>query len=119
MGISTAETPPRGLDADWLGTWRGALKQLKEQGSWHPALKPLLDEYVRALRMAYIAFEQGEGGDRHSKRALAYAVELGLTPKARKTIGAKKKEPDAEKPNDPFAGLDEVGQKRQAKAKAG
>lgn len=52
MGLPTAETPPEGLDAYWLGVWRHALKQLKEQGSWAWEQKPLLDEYVHALRAA-------------------------------------------------------------------
>jgi hypothetical protein len=34
MGTPTAERPPRGLDANWLGVWRHALKTLQKQGSW-------------------------------------------------------------------------------------
>jgi hypothetical protein len=52
MGVPTAESPPRGLNAYWLGVWRHALKQLKGQESWAREQKPLLDEYVYALRAA-------------------------------------------------------------------
>lgn len=48
----TAERPPKGLNAYWLGVWRTALKTLTEQGSWAWEQKPLLDEYVYALRAA-------------------------------------------------------------------
>jgi hypothetical protein len=50
--IPTAERPPRGLDAYWLGVWRHALKQLQAQESWAWEQKPLLDEYVWALKAA-------------------------------------------------------------------
>src|SRR5437667_342125 len=106
MGVSALERPP-GWPEPWLGLWRITHKQLREQGSWVPAHKPLLDEYVRALKLARTAFEAGEGGDRHSKRALAYATELGLTPRAQKALRVKAKEAvDGEQ--DPFAGLDEL-----------
>lgn len=52
MGVPTAEQPPRGLSAYWLGVWRHALKQLQAQGSWAWESKPLLDEYVYALKAA-------------------------------------------------------------------
>lgn len=48
----TAERPPVGLNAYWLGAWRHALSLMKEQGTWGWELKPLLDEYVYALRAA-------------------------------------------------------------------
>ena len=113
MGVSPLEQPP-GWPEPWLGLWRITHKQLKEQGSWVPAHKPLVDEYVRALKLANAAFEAGEGGDRHSKRALAYAVELGVTPEARKQLALKAKEA-AGGDKDPFEALDELEQKRQAK----
>jgi hypothetical protein len=50
--VPTAERPPQGLDARWLGVWRHALKTLKEQGSWAWEQAPLLAEYVYALRAA-------------------------------------------------------------------
>jgi hypothetical protein len=48
----SAERPPHGLDAYWLGVWRHGLKTLKAQGTWAWEQKPLLDEYVFALRAA-------------------------------------------------------------------
>lgn len=57
MGTPTAERPPRGLDANWLGVWRHALKTLQEQGSWAWEQAPLLAEYVYALREAEKARE--------------------------------------------------------------
>lgn len=51
-GSPTAERPPQGLSAYWLGVWRHALKTLKDQGSWAWEQKPLLDEYVYALMEA-------------------------------------------------------------------
>jgi hypothetical protein len=50
--VPTAERPPEGLDAYWLGVWRHALKQLQAQESWAWEQKPLLDEYVFALKGA-------------------------------------------------------------------
>ncbi len=52
MSAPVAERPPQGLDADWLGVWRHALKTLQAQHSWAWEQKPLLDEYVFALRGA-------------------------------------------------------------------
>lgn len=53
--VPTAERPPKGLDAYWLGVWRHALKAMREQGTWEWELRPLLDEYVFALRAAEAA----------------------------------------------------------------
>ena len=50
--VPTAERPPQGLNAYWLGVWRCALKTMKEQGTWMWTQRPLLDEYVFALRAA-------------------------------------------------------------------
>jgi hypothetical protein len=50
--IPTAETPPKGLDAYWLGVWRHVLKTLKEQGTWAWEQRPLVDEYVYAMKAA-------------------------------------------------------------------
>lgn len=50
--LPTAERPPQGLPAYWVGVWRHALKQLKDQDSWAWEQKPLLDEYVYALKGA-------------------------------------------------------------------
>lgn len=59
-GVPTAERPPRGLNAYWHNVWKHALKTLKQQGTWAWEQKPLLDEYVYALRageQARIGFE--------------------------------------------------------------
>jgi hypothetical protein len=48
----TAERPPRGLNAYWTHVWDHALKVLRDQGTWAWEQKPLLDEYVYALRAA-------------------------------------------------------------------
>lgn len=52
MPLPTAERPPKGLDAYWLGVWRHVLKTMKADGTWAWELRPLLDEYVYALRAA-------------------------------------------------------------------
>jgi hypothetical protein len=45
------EKPP-GVKEPWLAVWRLALKAMKEVGTWSAPMKPLLDEYVTALRVA-------------------------------------------------------------------
>lgn len=95
--VPTAETPPKGLDAYWLGVWRHALKTLKAQGTWEWELRPLLDEYVMALAYARVAREAGEHPtwDRHAKRAASLADQLALTARGRKAIGlGREVEPD-------------------------
>src|SRR4051812_31340817 len=52
MATPTAERPPKGLSAYWLGVWRHALKTLQVQGTWAWEQRPLLDEYVYALMEA-------------------------------------------------------------------
>ena len=120
MGVPTLEKAPGGLHEPWLGIWRISLKQMKEQGTWVVSQRPLLDEYVYALRAAQSARSSAESAvvwDKHSKRALALADALGLTPKARKAFGkASEGSEDGEQNSDPFSGLDEVGAKREAKA---
>jgi hypothetical protein len=130
------------------------LKTLKAQGTWAWEQKPLLDEYVHALRAAddarrgfkwldsledyvdanaadmptisWTVLGQIASGlpaiwDRHSKRASALAEQLVLTPASRKKAGVKADgEGDGQAADqDPFAALDEVGAKREAKAQAG
>lgn len=99
--VPTAERPPQGLDADWLGVWRHALKVLKEQGTWSWELRPLLDEYVFALMESDHARRHDEETkwDRCSKRATALANVLLLTPEARRRNGIGQDEA----PADPFA----------------
>jgi hypothetical protein len=50
--LPTAERPPSGLNSYWTHVWNHALNVLQEQGTWAWELKPLLDEYVFALRGA-------------------------------------------------------------------
>lgn len=52
MAIPSVERPPPKLTSHWLAVWRCALKTMQEQGTWEPELRPLLDEYVYALRAA-------------------------------------------------------------------
>ncbi len=52
MSRPSAERPPPGLNSYWTYTWDRALKVMKEDGTWGWELKPLLDEYVFALRAA-------------------------------------------------------------------
>jgi hypothetical protein len=111
----TAERPPSGLSSYWTHVWDHALSVLKEQGTWAWEQKPLLDEYVHALRGAeqaregfawlehleeavaseeidWIVLRQIAGAlptqwDRHTKRAAALADVLLLTPLAQKKHG--------------------------------
>src|ERR1041384_1492368 len=48
----TCERPPSGLNSYWTHTWDHALKTLQAQGTWAWEQKPLLDEYVAALKAA-------------------------------------------------------------------
>lgn len=146
MPTPTAEKPPKGLDAYWLGVWRHALKVLKDQGSWAWEQRPLLDEYVFALmaardcregfgwldrlnehsdipESAWSDLKQIASGlptqwDRHTKRASALADQLQLTARGRKAAAVARK--DDNKPKDPFAdldGLDEVTARRRARSR--
>lgn len=145
--VPTAEKPPEGLNAYWLGVWRHCLKTLKDQGSWAWEQKPLLDEYVFAMRGAAdarkgfkwldhlaeavasedvdwvvlrtIATGLPTQWDRHVKRAAALADQLGLTPRGRKAGGIGGRQ-EADEPADPFGDLDahdELGAKRKARAR--
>jgi hypothetical protein len=137
----TAERPPSGLNAYWTHTWDHALTVLKDQGTWAWELKPLLDEYVFALKAAedarvgfkwlehleeevasedvdWLVLQRIAGGlptqwDRHTKRAAALAELLVLTPKAQKAHGLG----GEEKPEDPFDDFDdELAQRRERRA---
>ena len=116
MATPTAEQPPEGLDAYWLGVWRHALKTLKDQGSWAWEQRPLVDEYVFALIEAQSAREMAEETrwDRAAKRAMALADQLALTPRGRKAAGIG--DSDEEPPADPFAEVDELAKRRAASA---
>lgn len=123
MGVATLERAP-GLREPWLGYWRVSLRAMKDAGSWSLAVRPLLDEYIAALRMADVArlaagsreFVEGEArtfahpgimlADRESRRALMLADALGLTPRAAESADAAA---------DPFAELDELAPRRAAR----
>jgi hypothetical protein len=132
----TAERPPSGLDSYWTHVWQHALKVLKEQGTWAWELKPLLDEYVFALKGAadardgfawldhleesvaseeidWIVLRQIASGlpvqwDRHTKRAASLADALVLTPAARKRHGISND--DAAQPK--LSAIDELAARR-------
>lgn len=116
MPVPTAERPPEGLnDAYWLGVWRHVLKVLKEQGTWKWEQRPLLDEYVFALREAVTAREMAQEdpyhetdkqllhphpgfqqADRATRRAVVLADTILLTEKSRREHGLVDEEaPDA------------------------
>lgn len=150
MGVPSIEKCPAGLDPRWSGVWRLTRDELKEAGSFSASTRPLLDEFVFALKGAdearvgfkwlsaleeYADVNAGElpeiawstlgqiasglptQWDRHAKRAATLAELLGLTPKAKRALGKKLDGgADGEQSKDPFAGLDEVGQARKAKA---
>lgn len=142
--VPTAERPPEGLSAYWLGVWRHALKTLKDQGSWAWEQRPLLDEYVFALieaeraRVGFAWFDHLEEHvaeealdfqmlsriatglptqwDRHTKRAAGLADLLALTPRGRKAINLART--DEDEPEDAFGRLDagdELGERRKAR----
>lgn len=114
MAIPTVERPP-GIRTPWLDIWRGALKDMKESGVWRPALRPLLDEYVYALRAAAEMREESAAQwDRHARRASALADQLCLSPRGRKA--AELMEDDDDSQSKPLANLDELTAKRQARA---
>lgn len=129
------ERPPA-VKEPWLGIWRFALRQMQAQGTWTPVCKPLLDEYVAALRLAVehralaeadpvqVNRESGlqhmhagfSSADREHRRAQALAVELLLTPKAQRALiaAAKAAEKPASAKSSVFDALDELGARRQA-----
>lgn len=129
-----AERPPKGLNSYWTHVWDRALVVLKEQGTWAWEQKPLLDEYVFALRAAeatrdgfewisnyepaasedvdWMVLRQIAGSgptawDRHTKRAAALAQALVLTPKARHELGIGTED---DKADDPFASFNAAPQ---------
>jgi hypothetical protein len=142
--LPTAERPPKGLSAYWTNAWRHALKILKDQGTWAWEQKPLLDEYIYALRAAedarigfgwldhleedvaseevdFLALRAIATGlptqwDKHTKRAAALADQLALTPRGRKAINLVTDDED-EEPADPFDALDEGDELAKAREK--
>ena len=125
VSIPNWEKPP-GIKEPWLQIWRLALKAMKESGTWSPPMRPLLDEYVTALRTAREhrllaeidpVEENRESGlthmhagfvsaSKHLADARALADLLGLTPKAQKALAEKAEEKPDE--SSAFAAADKL-----------
>lgn len=52
MGVPHIEKCPKGLGASWSATWRLTRDELKEAGTFSASMRPLLDEFVFALKAA-------------------------------------------------------------------
>jgi len=97
---------PKDFDADGRVIWTAAQRQLRLQGTWSKTDVPLLEFYVRSVRLAQRAraaaellpFERGDGGpmvahvelkvaEGAEAAALKYATALLLTPESRKRHG--------------------------------
>ncbi|HEY7831784.1 MAG TPA: hypothetical protein VIC06_14575 [Solirubrobacteraceae bacterium] len=116
---------------------------MKLVDTFSASMRPLLDEYVFALRaaedarvgfgwlgrleniaeddIAWEALGKIVSGlpvqwDKHTKRAMELAGVLGLTPKAQKALSVKAKEGKDGEQDDPFGGLDELEPRRQARS---
>jgi len=143
--IPTLEKPP-GLREPWLGIWRATLTDLKASGAWRVALRPILDEYVYALRgasnaragfawlnhledavaseevdwqvLSQIAAALPAQWDRDTRRASALADQLALTPRGRKAggLGGKADKDKPEPKRDSFEALDELAPRRSQTA---
>lgn len=89
MARPKIEAPPAGLGRDELTAWETALTAMKRDATWGLHLHPLLVEYVFALKAARVAREgnQATAWDRHMRRAMTLADQLGLTPGARRRLG--------------------------------
>lgn len=91
-------SPPQHFSERWRRVWRHTLAYLQQRGSWRDDQRPLLDEYVEALREAAIAktaaradpYRQTSSGslqahpgfaqaDRAARRAVLLAGALRLT----------------------------------------
>ena len=138
--VPAHERPP-GIKMPWLQVWRNTLAELKATGVWAPHVRPLLDEYVLALKGAqdaregfawldhlyesvaseeidWIVLGKIAGAlpatwDRHVRRAAALADQLALTPRGRKAAGLISEESDGDK--DPFAAIDQLAPRREAR----
>lgn len=113
MAGSGAEMDPE-IPQPWFGLWRQALKAMKDQGTWCPEHRPLLDLYVRALRLADVAADDGRetDHDRHAKRAASLADQLALTPRGRKAAGLGDNTDEVEDQFARFAPQDELAARR-------
>jgi hypothetical protein len=131
----TCERPPSGLNSYWTHVWDHALKVMRDQGTWAWELKPLLDEYVFALKGAedarvgfgwldhlkesvasedvdWLVLRQVAGAlptqwDRHTKRAAALADALVLTPAAKEAPW-----PGIDEDQGPRSAIDELARRR-------
>jgi hypothetical protein len=112
MGVGTLEKAPNGLHEPWLGIWRASLRAMQNQGTWNPALRPLLDLYVVALEAAEQARLDGRFSvwDRYARRAMLLADRLALTPRGRRAAGVTACTPI--EPPSPFAALDPARRRR-------
>jgi hypothetical protein len=100
MARPKIEAPPADLDAEGRTAWEMALRRMKADGAWDLAMVPLLAEYAYALQGARQAREKGfhTAWDRHTRRAMAFADDLGLTPRSRHRLGVA----DARRETSPF-----------------
>jgi hypothetical protein len=134
-GTPTWERPPA-IRPPWYDFWRAAMAKMKEMGTWSSIARPLLDEYVAALRVAedhralaeadpvQVNRESGlphphgcfASADRELRRAAMLAGELLLTPKAQKALMAAAKAAETAPPAEPsvLGRLDELGARRAA-----
>lgn len=116
--------PPKRLPERWKRRWRSTLKLLRDQGTWHDELKPLLEAYIDDLRLAehhrlsaerneYVENDAGRvfahPGFRlaldHERQALKLAVELGIPPAAQQKLGGVEASDPAPTEDDDLAGL--------------
>jgi P27 family predicted phage terminase small subunit len=99
--------PPKDFDADARAVWSAAQRQLRLQGTWNKTDAPLLEMYVRTVRLAQRArtaaeewpFMRDANGavmighvemkvaENAEAAALKYATSLLLTPESRKRHG--------------------------------
>lgn len=52
MGVPSIEKCPDGLGPRWNATWRLTRDELKDAGTFSASMRPLLDEFVFALKAA-------------------------------------------------------------------
>jgi hypothetical protein len=128
---SNFKQPPGGLHEPWLTVWRAALAEIEKAAAWTPAVRPVLDEYVAALRTAAQLRDLADAADtvtaashlrgdadRESRRALTYARQLGLVgrqgPKAPAPARRPRNDEVAARRGDPVSVVDELAVRRAA-----
>ena len=52
MGVPSIEKCPKGLGPQWSAIWRLTRDELKDAGTFTASMRPLLDEFVFALKAA-------------------------------------------------------------------